>query len=208
MKIPIIRKGEYDIWSMRMRQYICPTNHNLWDVIVNGDLEEELALTREIAAPLAPKTAKQLAAKRNQERVKSILLLSIPDEYLLKFHNVADAKSSWEAIQNHGSTKIDGNGLQVPLLLLRTWHFFPLRTLVVLMNVLFLCKQPNNCPNLKEDFSRFDEDDLEELDLRWQLAMLTVRKYLKEQTLCKLKVNIYSVKRSNKQYQSLCGNYE
>ncbi|GKB00891.1 putative reverse transcriptase domain-containing protein [Tanacetum coccineum] len=46
MKIPIIRKGEYDIWSMRMRQYICHTDHNLWDVIVNGDLEEEPAPTR------------------------------------------------------------------------------------------------------------------------------------------------------------------
>ncbi|GJR23184.1 hypothetical protein Tco_0971711 [Tanacetum coccineum] len=41
MKIPIIKKGEYDIWSMRMRQYICHTDHNLWDIIVNGDLEDE-----------------------------------------------------------------------------------------------------------------------------------------------------------------------
>ncbi|GJS53608.1 hypothetical protein Tco_0626970 [Tanacetum coccineum] len=93
MKIPIIRKGEYDIWSMRMRQYSRHTDHNLWDVIVNGDLEEEPEPTGETSAPPAPKTAKQLAAKRNQERVKSILLLAIPDEYLLKFHNVADAKS-------------------------------------------------------------------------------------------------------------------
>ncbi|GJR19027.1 hypothetical protein Tco_0967554 [Tanacetum coccineum] len=65
MKIPIIKKGEYDIWSMRMRQYICHTDHNLWDVIVNGDLEEEPAPTRETSAPPAPKTAKQLAAKKN-----------------------------------------------------------------------------------------------------------------------------------------------
>ncbi|GKA43220.1 hypothetical protein Tco_0735944 [Tanacetum coccineum] len=61
--------------------------HNLWDVIVNEDLEEEAALTGETSAPPTPKTAKQLATKRNQERVKSILLLAIPDEYLLKFHN-------------------------------------------------------------------------------------------------------------------------
>ncbi|GKA25549.1 hypothetical protein Tco_0711658 [Tanacetum coccineum] len=99
MKIPIIRKGEYDIWSMRMRQYICHTNYNLWDVIVNGDLEEEHAPTEEAYALLAPKTAKQLATKRNQERVKSILLLTIHDEYLLKFHNVVDAKSIWAAIK-------------------------------------------------------------------------------------------------------------
>ncbi|GJR65293.1 hypothetical protein Tco_0011358 [Tanacetum coccineum] len=119
MKIPIIRKGEYDIWSMRMRQYICHTDHNLWDVIVNGDLEEEPAPTGETSAPPAPKTAKQLAAKRNQERVKSILLLAIPDEYLLKFHNVADAKSLWEAIKsrfggNEESKKMQKNKISPP----------------------------------------------------------------------------------------------
>ncbi|GJV72243.1 ribonuclease H-like domain-containing protein [Tanacetum coccineum] len=135
MKIPIIRKGEYDIWSMRMRQYICHTDHKLWDVIFNGDLEEEPApTTRETSAPPAPKTAKQLAAKRNRERVKSILLLAIPDEYPLKFHNVADAKSLWEAI------KSSFGGLQVPTLLLRIWLFSPLKILM-------------------------DGDDLEELDL-------------------------------------------
>ncbi|GJX34273.1 hypothetical protein Tco_0245830 [Tanacetum coccineum] len=117
MKIPIIKMGEYDIWSMIMRQYICHTDHNLWDVIVNRDLEEEHAPTGETSAPPAPKTVKQLAAKRNQERVKSILLLAIPDEYLLKFHNVADAKSLWEAIKsrfggNEESKKMQKNVLK------------------------------------------------------------------------------------------------
>ncbi|GKB47732.1 putative ribonuclease H-like domain-containing protein [Tanacetum coccineum] len=151
MKIPIIKKGEYDIWSMRMRQYICHTDHNLWDVIVNGDLEEEPAPTGETSAPPAPKNAKQLAAKRNQERVKSILLLAIPDEYLLKFHNVADAKSLWAAIKKS-----------------RLWVW----------SVLFF-SQPTTSPSHEyEDLSKqIDEDDLEELDLRWQVAMLTVRCY-------------------------------
>ncbi|GJX28209.1 hypothetical protein Tco_0236288 [Tanacetum coccineum] len=118
MKIPIIRKGEYDIWSMRMRQYICHTDHNLWDVIVNGIyVRGALTPTRETSALPAPKTAKQLAAKRNQERVKSILLLAIPDEYLLKFHNVADAKSLWAAIKarfggNEESKKMQKNVLK------------------------------------------------------------------------------------------------
>ncbi|GJR65775.1 hypothetical protein Tco_0011840 [Tanacetum coccineum] len=49
--------------------WIHPPDHNLWDVIVNGDLEEEPALTGETSASPAPKTAKQLAAKRNQERM-------------------------------------------------------------------------------------------------------------------------------------------
>ncbi|GJZ72582.1 ribonuclease H-like domain-containing protein [Tanacetum coccineum] len=85
---------------MRMRQYICHTYHNLWDIIVNGDLEDEATPSGEQSSPPVPKTAKQLAARRNQERIKSILLLAIPDEYLLKFHNVLDAKSLWAAIKS------------------------------------------------------------------------------------------------------------
>ncbi|GKB53353.1 BYPASS-related protein [Tanacetum coccineum] len=58
MKIPIIKKGEYDIWSMRMRQYICHTGHNLWDIIVYGDLHEEPAPTRDQSGPSAPPVPK------------------------------------------------------------------------------------------------------------------------------------------------------
>ncbi|GKC95427.1 hypothetical protein Tco_1160869, partial [Tanacetum coccineum] len=57
------------------------------------DLQEEAAPAGEQSGPPAPKTAKQLTVKRNQERVKRILLLAILDEYLFKFHNVPDAKS-------------------------------------------------------------------------------------------------------------------
>ncbi|GKA11274.1 ribonuclease H-like domain-containing protein [Tanacetum coccineum] len=117
MKIPIIRKGEYDIWSMRMRQYICHTDHNLWDVIVNGDLEEEPAPTGETSAPPAPKTCQQLATKRNQEILRSSCILAILMNTSLKFQNVAMIKSLWEAIKsrfggNEESKKMQKNILK------------------------------------------------------------------------------------------------
>ncbi|GJW47504.1 hypothetical protein Tco_0079150, partial [Tanacetum coccineum] len=65
---------------MHNQMYLLDSDHARY-------LEEEPAPTGETSVPPAPKNAKQLAAKRNQERVKSILLLAIPDEYLLKFHN-------------------------------------------------------------------------------------------------------------------------
>ncbi|GJS37394.1 putative ribonuclease H-like domain-containing protein [Tanacetum coccineum] len=37
LRILMIKKGEYDLWSMKMRQYIAITNHILWDIITNGD---------------------------------------------------------------------------------------------------------------------------------------------------------------------------
>ncbi|GJS93218.1 hypothetical protein Tco_0800186 [Tanacetum coccineum] len=187
MKIPIIRKGEYDIWSMRMRQYICHTDHNLWDVIVNGDLEEEPAPTGETSALPAPKTAKQLAAKRNQERVKSILLLAIPDEYLLKFHNVADAKSLWAAIKARFGGNEESKKMQKNVLKHQFENFttasnessdkaYDKNQIALIMKMCSFFAQPTTSPQLEnEDFQQIDEDDLEELDLRWQVAMLTVR---------------------------------
>ncbi|GJR60574.1 hypothetical protein Tco_1502736 [Tanacetum coccineum] len=207
MKIPIIKKGEYDIWSMRMRQYICHTDHNLWDIIVDGDLQEEAAPAGEQSSPPAPKTAKQLTAKRNQERVKSILLLAIPDEYLLKFHNVPDAKSLWAAIKsrfggNDESKKMQRNVLKHQFENFTTAPNESLDKAYDRFQKLISQLEVHAAPVSKEDryqpknlaflsfentsstnevspasgnFGQIDQDDLEELDLRWQVAMLTVR---------------------------------
>ncbi|GJX32846.1 putative ribonuclease H-like domain-containing protein [Tanacetum coccineum] len=37
VKLPILKKGEYTLWSMRMEQYLTNTDYALWQVIMNGD---------------------------------------------------------------------------------------------------------------------------------------------------------------------------
>ncbi|GJY34682.1 ribonuclease H-like domain-containing protein [Tanacetum coccineum] len=37
VKLPILKKGEYTLWSMRMEQYLTNTDYALWQVIINGD---------------------------------------------------------------------------------------------------------------------------------------------------------------------------
>ncbi|GJW10545.1 ribonuclease H-like domain-containing protein [Tanacetum coccineum] len=37
LKLLVLKTGEYDLWSMRMEQYLTFTDHTLWEVIVNGD---------------------------------------------------------------------------------------------------------------------------------------------------------------------------
>ncbi|GJS52250.1 ribonuclease H-like domain-containing protein, partial [Tanacetum coccineum] len=210
--------------------------HNLWDIIVDGDLQEEDAPAGEQSSPPAPKTAKQLTTKRNQERVKSILLLAIPDEYLLKFHNVPDAKSLWAAIKsrfegNYESKKTQRNVLkhqfenlttepnesldkaydsQIALIMrnkpdidqtdvddlynnLRVYEDEMKRTLSSTsnsQNLAFLSFENTSSTNEvspasgnfgvntaggTSSSSQIDQDDLEELDIRWQVVMLTVR---------------------------------
>ncbi|GJU74710.1 hypothetical protein Tco_1266115 [Tanacetum coccineum] len=101
LKLPILKTREYDLWSMRMEQYLTFTDHALWEVIVNGDSVSPIAsASASVEGPIPPKTAEQKLARKNELKAKSTLMLAIPDEHLLKFHACKDAKSLWEAIKN------------------------------------------------------------------------------------------------------------
>nr|GEV22370.1 hypothetical protein [Tanacetum cinerariifolium] len=96
LKLPVLKTREYDLWSMRMDQYLTFSNHDLWEVIVNGDLVSSTSAEGHIPS----KIAEQKLARKNELKAKSTLMLAIPDENLLKFHVCKDSKSLWEAIKN------------------------------------------------------------------------------------------------------------
>ncbi|GJV71667.1 hypothetical protein Tco_1491662 [Tanacetum coccineum] len=93
----MLKTGDYDIWSIRMEQYITHTDYALWEVFVNGDAPAIASGSTE--GPIPPKTAEQKIARKNELKAKSTLLLAISDEHLLKFHGIKDAKSLWETIK-------------------------------------------------------------------------------------------------------------
>ncbi|GJU81686.1 ribonuclease H-like domain-containing protein [Tanacetum coccineum] len=72
-------------------------------VIMNGDAPVIASTSTE--GPISPKTAEQKLARKNELKAKSTLFLTIPDEHLLKFHRIKDAKTLWEAIK----TRFGGN---------------------------------------------------------------------------------------------------
>ncbi|GKF66818.1 hypothetical protein Tco_0193335 [Tanacetum coccineum] len=37
IKLPILKKGEYDIWVMKMEHYLAHTDYPIWEVIQNGN---------------------------------------------------------------------------------------------------------------------------------------------------------------------------
>ncbi|GKA30716.1 ribonuclease H-like domain-containing protein [Tanacetum coccineum] len=88
---------------MRIEQYLTHTDYALWEVIVNGDAPAVASASAE--GPIPPKTVEQKLARKNELKAKSTLLLAIPDEHLLKFHGIKDAKTLWEAIK----TRFGGN---------------------------------------------------------------------------------------------------
>ncbi|GJS71838.1 hypothetical protein Tco_0704679 [Tanacetum coccineum] len=84
---------------MRMEQYLSHIDYALWEVIVNGDAPAIASASAGTEGPIPPKTVEQKLARKNELKAKSTLLLAIPDEHLLKFHGIKDAKTLWEAIK-------------------------------------------------------------------------------------------------------------
>ncbi|GKD12662.1 hypothetical protein Tco_1197069 [Tanacetum coccineum] len=84
---------------MRMKQYLTHTNYALWEVIVNGVTPTIASASAGTEGPIPPKTAEQKLVRKNELKAKSTLFLAIPDEHLLKFHGIKDAKTLWEAIK-------------------------------------------------------------------------------------------------------------
>ncbi|GKE74559.1 hypothetical protein Tco_1536600 [Tanacetum coccineum] len=37
IKLPILKKGEYDIWAMKMEHYLAHTDYPIWEVIQRGN---------------------------------------------------------------------------------------------------------------------------------------------------------------------------
>ncbi|GJZ51248.1 hypothetical protein Tco_0605763 [Tanacetum coccineum] len=115
VKLPILKKGEYTLWSMRMEQYLTNTDYSLWQVILNGDGPIQVTTDENgVETEVPPKTTAQaLLARQRERKAKSIMLLAIPDEYQLRFHAIKDAKTLWAAIQNiFDSRSSDGDDNQ------------------------------------------------------------------------------------------------
>ncbi|GJR46072.1 ribonuclease H-like domain-containing protein [Tanacetum coccineum] len=160
LRIPMIKKGEYDLWSMKMRQYIAITDHILWDIITNGDQATTDPVSSSVSAP---KTSLAANARRNNEKALNILLFAIPDRHLLSFHDAEDAKTLWSAIKaRFGDSAYE-----------RFQN-------ILSMLELYDAKVSHEDANLKP--AQIDEDAMEEIDIRWQVAMITarIRKFMRK----------------------------
>ncbi|GKC76921.1 hypothetical protein Tco_1127695 [Tanacetum coccineum] len=113
VKLPMLKKGEYTLWSMRMEQYLTNTYYGLWQVIMNGD--ELVQTTKDengIETEVPPKTAQALLQRQKERKAKSTLLLDIPDEYQLRFYGIKDAKTLWATIKRRFGGNVESNKMQ------------------------------------------------------------------------------------------------
>ncbi|GJZ19613.1 ribonuclease H-like domain-containing protein [Tanacetum coccineum] len=106
IKLPILKKEEYDIWAMEMEHYLEYIDNEVWKVIQNGNSKKRISIGKDgVVRVLSPVTAAEIQAVEKERKAKNILLMAIPKEHMRRFHGMDDAKEIWEAIR----TRFGGN---------------------------------------------------------------------------------------------------
>nr|GEW06491.1 ribonuclease H-like domain-containing protein [Tanacetum cinerariifolium] len=203
---------------MKMEHYLSHTDYPVWQVIQNGNgLVFVITDTNGMIKVLPPKTAEEVVAREKERKARITLPMALPEDHFAKFHKIADAKEMCEAIKSRfkGLHKgydrsLPSSWSQVDLIMrtkprLDTLNFDDLHNNLRvferivkgttaslssnIQNVAFL--SADNTSNTND----INDDDLEEMDLKWQVAMISMRikkfhktKALKEKEDLKTKV--------------------
>nr|GEU49278.1 putative ribonuclease H-like domain-containing protein [Tanacetum cinerariifolium] len=133
-----------------------------------------------------PVTTEETAQNKNDVKARSMLLMALPNEHLLTFNQYKDAKTLFAAIQtrfggNEATKKTQKTLLNAYGFKTSNTHVSSASTQVSTANLsdatvyAFLANQPNGSQLVHKDLVQIHKDDLEEMDLKWQLAFLSMR---------------------------------
>ncbi|GJU91649.1 hypothetical protein Tco_1304072 [Tanacetum coccineum] len=113
IKLPILKKGEYDIWAMKMEHYLAHTDYPIWEVIQNGNGPVSITTdTQGQIKVLPPRTAEEILARERERKARTTLLMALPEDHLAKFHKMTDAKEMWDAIKSRFSGNDESKKMQ------------------------------------------------------------------------------------------------
>ncbi|KAI3678245.1 hypothetical protein L6452_37530 [Arctium lappa] len=168
-KVPMLRSNEFDMWKIRIKQYILLTDYSMWDIIENGPSDEG-----KIGADgkrIPPKTDAERKTRQTEMKALSTLLLAIPNEYQHQFCNCTDAQMLWNSIEKRFSASIDStanpesvnaaNGVNQEKGTESVFEAF--------------LSSHGNSSLINDDLEQLHPDDLEEMDIKWQMVMLSMR---------------------------------
>ncbi|KAJ9565014.1 LOW QUALITY PROTEIN: hypothetical protein OSB04_000980 [Centaurea solstitialis] len=100
-KVPMLKPNEFDMWKIRIRQYMLLTDYGMWEVVENGPGVDEAAAEGGTRPP--PRSDADRKRRQTEMKALSTLLLAIPNEYQHQFSTYTDAKSLWTALEKRFS---------------------------------------------------------------------------------------------------------
>nr|GEY46019.1 putative ribonuclease H-like domain-containing protein [Tanacetum cinerariifolium] len=99
-KVPYLKKDEYEVWAIKMECWIKNNDMNIWKVIQNGNSMKRTGRDRDgRVSILPPTTTEEHIVVQMESKARTTLLQSIPDDHVVDFHYIDDARDIWNAVK-------------------------------------------------------------------------------------------------------------
>ncbi|GJT47368.1 putative ribonuclease H-like domain-containing protein [Tanacetum coccineum] len=99
-KFPYLKKGEYDIWAMKMQNYITNSDLPCWNIVLNGNSRKKTTKDSNGNIKICPPvSAEEHLAVQRETKARTTLLTALPDDHMGDFYHLDDAKEIWLAIK-------------------------------------------------------------------------------------------------------------
>nr|GEW23496.1 hypothetical protein [Tanacetum cinerariifolium] len=173
-KLPILNPNESDLWKMRIEQYFLMTDYSLWEIIIHGHSPAPTRVVDGVLQPVAPTTAEQRLARKNElkarERFNLKFLRSLPSNW--RTHTLI-----WRNTTNLEEQSLDDlfNNFKIYEAEVKSSSTASTN----IQNIAFVSSSNTDSTNKPVSAAAsvfaINADDLKEIDLKWQIDMLTVR---------------------------------
>ncbi|GJZ35500.1 ribonuclease H-like domain-containing protein [Tanacetum coccineum] len=202
-KLPVLNPGEFKLWKISIEQYFLMKDYALWELIINGDSPPPKRTVYGVEQTYPPTTAEEKLARKYVLKARCTLLMALLNEHQLKFNTYKCAKTLMEAIKKRfgewkTQTLIWRNKPDLDTLSMDDlYNNMKIYEIEVKgssssnqnsQNVAFVSSNNSGSSNQAygsnstntdsmsdADLQQIDADDLEEIDIKWQMAMLTMR---------------------------------
>ncbi|GJV51664.1 ribonuclease H-like domain-containing protein [Tanacetum coccineum] len=96
----LVLKDEYETWAMKMEYWIMNSDHNLWNIVLNGNSRKKTGRDpKGNIMILPPVSVEEHIAVQRETKARTILLQSLPEDHMADFHHLDDARDIWLAVK-------------------------------------------------------------------------------------------------------------
>nr|GEX85150.1 ribonuclease H-like domain-containing protein [Tanacetum cinerariifolium] len=96
-KFPYLKKGEYDIWAMKMQNFISSSDLLCWNIVLKGNSAKSMTTDKDGNMKIRPPiTAEEYQQVQREEKARRILLSALLDEHI--FGGNAESKKMQKSL--------------------------------------------------------------------------------------------------------------
>nr|GEW31702.1 hypothetical protein [Tanacetum cinerariifolium] len=174
-KIPVLDTGKFEQWQFWIQQYLQHEHYALWEVI---EFKDSYAVPASSSSTTTTDTTsgetEDMQKKKNDVKARTTLLISLPNEHQLSdldTISLDDLYNHLKVYESEVQKKSEPNSQNMAFISSAKHNSGNKDDTACA----YIASQSSGSQIKFEDINQIDEDDIEERDIKWNMALLSMR---------------------------------